>query len=74
MATIFVLTSINLLTVKAFGELEFWLAIVKVIAIVGLIVVGLWLSVTGFVSPDGTKASVANLWTHNGFFRMVLRV
>lgn len=68
MATIFVLTSINLLTVKAFGELEFWLAIVKVIAIVGLIVVGLWLSVTGFVSPDGTKASVANLWTHNGFF------
>ena len=68
MATIFILTTINLLTVKAFGELEFWLAIIKVIAIAGLIVVGLWLSVSGFVSPEGTKASIANLWTHNGFF------
>lgn len=68
MVTIFVLTTINLLTVKAFGELEFWLAIVKVIAIIGLIVVGLWLSATGFVSSEGVKASITNLWAYDGVF------
>lgn len=68
MATIFILTTINLLTVKAFGELEFWLAIVKVIAIVGLIVIGLWLAATGFVSDTGVKASFTNLWAYDGLF------
>ena len=67
-ATISVLTTINLLTVKAFGELEFWLAIIKVIAIIGLIVVGCWLSASGFVSTDGVKASITNLWAYDGIF------
>lgn len=66
--TVLVLLVINLLAVKAFGELEFWLAIIKVIAIVSLIGLGLWLSVSGFVSPEGTRASVENLWSYHGFF------
>lgn len=68
MVTIFFLSAINLLAVKIFGELEFWLAIIKVIAIAGLIVIGLWLSMTGFVSPEGAQASIANLWVHGGVF------
>ena len=43
------LLTLNILSVKAFGELEFWMAIIKVVAIVGLIALGLYLAVTGFV-------------------------
>ena len=35
--TVGILLTINLLAVKAFGELEFWLAIIKIVAILGLI-------------------------------------
>lgn len=67
MVTILTLMTINLLTVKAFGELEFWLAIIKVIAIISLICVGFWLALTGFVSPAGVKARISNLWSYGGF-------
>lgn len=56
---------INLTHVKAFGEAEFWFAIVKVGAIVGMILLGLYLLVSG---AGGEQASVSNLWTHGGFF------
>jgi len=67
-SVIFLLLTLNILSVKAFGELEFWLAIVKVIAIICLIVLGLYLCVTGFVSPSGVKAHISNLWSYGGFF------
>ncbi|RRD03137.1 amino acid permease [Arachnia propionica] len=62
------LLACNLLTVKLFGEIEFWFALIKIIAIVVLIVVGLVLVVTGFTSPDGTVASVTYLWDRGGVF------
>jgi len=66
LCTILFLLIINLVSIKAFGELEFWLAIVKVVAIIGLIVMGLWLVLSGFTSPEGNKASVTNLWNYGG--------
>jgi aromatic amino acid transport protein AroP len=51
--------------VKAFGEMEFWFALIKVLAVVGMIGFGLWLLVSGGAGP---QASVANLWVHGGFF------
>jgi len=65
-SVILLLLTLNLLTVKAFGELEFWMAIIKVVAIVGLIVLGLYLCVTGFISPTGIQAKVSNLWSYGG--------
>jgi AAT family amino acid transporter len=56
----------NLLSVKLFGELEFWFAGIKVVAILALIVVGVGVLVFGF-SPLGDTASIANLWQHGGF-------
>ncbi len=56
---------INLANVKAFGEAEFWFAIIKVGAIVGMILLGLYLLVSG---AGGEQASVSNLWSHGGFF------
>jgi aromatic amino acid transport protein AroP len=60
-----IINGINLTSVKSYGELEFWFAIVKVAAIVGMIAFGAWLLVSGHAGPE---ASVANLWQHGGFF------
>lgn len=59
---------LNLVTVKLFGEMEFWFAMVKITAIIVLILVGLWMIFTGFTNTSGTVASVSNLWTHGGMF------
>jgi D-serine/D-alanine/glycine transporter len=67
LATIVILLLLNLPTVKAFGETEFWFALIKIVAIVTLIVVGLVMIFTGFQSDAGT-AGFSNLWSHGGFF------
>jgi aromatic amino acid transport protein AroP len=59
------INAISLLNVKAFGEMEFWFAIIKVVAIIGMIVFGAYLLASGDAGP---QASVANLWQHGGFF------
>jgi len=60
-----IINSISLLNVKAFGEMEFWFAIIKVVAIVGMIGYGGYLLASGTAGPEAT---VANLWQHGGFF------
>ena len=62
-----VLLAVNLLSVKLFGELEFWFSVVKVLAIVVFLVTALGLV---FTSADigGTPAGVHNLTDHGGFF------
>ncbi|MFT0848958.1 amino acid permease [Actinomycetaceae bacterium L2_0104] len=57
----------NLLTVRLFGELEFWFAAIKLVAIIALVVVALVLVFTGF-EHDGVPASVTHLWSHGGVF------
>lgn len=65
-AAFFVLINlINLTNVKAFGEAEFWFAIIKVAAIIGMIMLGLFLLFSG---QGGEQASISNLWSHGGFF------
>lgn len=65
-AAFFVLiNAINLMNVKFFGEAEFWFAIIKVVAIVSMIGLGAYLLTSG---SGGPEATVANLWTHGGFF------
>ena len=56
---------INLLHVKLFGEMEFWLAIIKVLAIVAMIAFGSYLLATG---SGGTQSNLHNLWALGGFF------
>lgn len=64
---IVLLLALNLPSVKAFGELEFWFALIKIIAIVALIIIGLYMVFTGF-THSGAKASFSNLWDHGGVF------
>ncbi len=59
--------TINLLSVKLFGELEFWFSVIKVLAIVVFLVVGIGLLIGG-TKIGSAPASVANLSDHGGFF------
>ena len=59
-----VINAINLTNVKVFGEMEFWFAIIKVVAVIGMILFGGWLLFSGNAGP---QASVTNLWSQGGF-------
>ncbi|MCO5999601.1 amino acid permease [Actinoallomurus rhizosphaericola] len=62
-----VLLAVNLLSVRLFGELEFWFAVIKVLAIVVFLFVGVALVLTGAgVGHDG-HAGLSNLTAHGGF-------
>ncbi|NUU63727.1 amino acid permease [Paenibacillus agri] len=62
-----ILLGLNLLTVKNFGELEFWFALIKVITILALIGIGVVLLIMG-LKTDAGSVTVRNLWEHGGFF------
>jgi D-serine/D-alanine/glycine transporter len=62
------LLGLNLPSVAAFGEMEFWFAIIKVIAIVALICTGIFMIVSHFTSPHGAVSSLANIWNDGGMF------
>ena len=65
---IIALLALNLPSVKNFGEIEFWFAMIKIVAICALILVGIIMVATSFTAPNGSHAQIANLWEHGGFF------
>ena len=60
------MTLVNLINVKAYGEFEFWFALIKVIAILGMIVAGAGMILFGIGNAD-TPIGFSNLWSHGGF-------
>ena len=64
LAFFIVINAINLTNVKFFGEMEFWFALIKVVAIIGMILFGGWLLLSG---QGGEQAKVSNLWALGGF-------
>lgn len=59
---------LNLCNVKVFGEMEFWLSLLKVGAIVAMILGGFGFMLFGIHSAGETQASgLSNLWAHGGF-------
>ncbi|MCM3316425.1 amino acid permease [Rummeliibacillus stabekisii] len=61
-----VMTLVNLANVKMYGEFEFWFAMIKVVAIVAMIIVGLCIIIFG-VGNNGEPMGLSNLWEHGGF-------
>ena len=57
----------NLTSVKAYGELEFWFALIKVLTIIMMIILGFFVIVFG-VGNHGHPVGISNLWTNGGFF------
>ncbi|UKA54869.1 amino acid permease [Arthrobacter sp. FW305-BF8] len=69
LAIIFLLAALNLLSVKVFGELEFWFTLVKVAAIIAMIAGGAAILAFGFQIGDASAApGLGNLVEHGGLF------
>lgn len=58
--------SMNLISVKLFGELEFWAALIKVLALMTFLVIGT-IFLGGRYQVDGQRTGL-RLWTENGGF------
>ena len=65
LACLVIITVVNLVTVSAYGEIEFWMAFIKIAAIIGMIVLGSYYIAT---DPDPFPQNFDNLWMHGGFF------
>ena len=65
LACLIIITVVNLVTVSAYGEIEFWMAFIKIAAIVGMILLGSYYIASAHVPfPE----NFSNLWEHGGFF------
>lgn len=58
------LSCVNLIAVKVFGEVEFWFGMIKIVTILALIATGIFMVTTNFETPAG-HASLTNIT--NGF-------
>ncbi|MFG6497584.1 amino acid permease [Fictibacillus sp. UD] len=66
LAALVIMASVNLLAIKAYGEFEFWFALIKIVAIVLMIVTGLGMILFGF-GNGGVATGISNLWENGGF-------
>ncbi|CAE6942871.1 Proline-specific permease ProY [Paraburkholderia domus] len=66
LAALGVVTTVNFIAVKAYGELEFWFALIKVVTIILMILIGAVMIATG-LGNGGVATGISNLWTHGGF-------
>ena len=67
-ASLAILTILNFVAVRMFGELEFWFSLIKIVAIILFIVAGLYLISTHYVSPNGVTASFSHLLESGSMF------
>lgn len=58
------INAINLANVKLYGEIEFWFAIIKVLAVIAMIIFGGSMLLLG---NAGSEASIHNIWQIGGF-------
>lgn len=66
-----IINAVNLVNVRLYGETEFWFALIKVLAIIGMIGFGVWMLFSG---NGGEHASIDNLWRYNGFCYRLERI
>ncbi|EHJ52092.1 amino acid permease [Streptococcus macacae] len=62
-----ILSSVNLIAVRVFGEAEFWFAMIKIIAILALIATAVFMLLTGFKTSQG-PVSLTNISHHFEMF------
>ncbi|MBE8955173.1 MAG: amino acid permease [Quinella sp. 2Q5] len=65
LACLVIITAVNLVTVSAYGEIEFWMAGIKISAIIGMILIGSYYIAT---NPNPFPMNFHYLWDHGGFF------
>ncbi|OSN10356.1 proline-specific permease [Lonsdalea iberica] len=67
LSVVLIIGAINLMNVKVFGELEFWLSFFKVATIILMIAAGIGIIIWG-IGNGGQPTGIHNLWTNGGFF------
>ncbi|MFJ5433206.1 proline-specific permease ProY [Pectobacterium sp. CHL-2024] len=67
LSVVLIIGAINLMNVKAFGELEFWLSLFKVATIIIMIAAGIGIIIWG-IGNGGEPTGIHNLWSNGGFF------
>lgn len=67
LTALMIMAMVNFLAVKAYGELEFWFAIIKIVAIIAMIITGLGMIIFG-IGNGGIATGISNLWEHGGLF------
>jgi amino acid transporter, AAT family len=65
LSALVIMAAVNFLAVKAYGELEFWFALIKIVTIVFMIVVGIGMIAFG-IGNGGIATGISNLWEHGG--------
>ncbi|WP_346234771.1 amino acid permease [Lysinibacillus telephonicus] len=65
LAALVIMAAVNFLAVKAYGELEFWFALIKIVTIIFMIIVGIGIIVFG-IGNGGIATGISNLWEHGG--------
>lgn len=60
-----VVLAVNIAAVKLFGEVEYWFAMIKVVAIIVFVLLGVLLITVGL--PGSEATGVSNLTAHGGF-------
>jgi amino acid transporter, AAT family len=65
LAALVIMAAVNFLNVKAYGELEFWFALIKIVTIVFMIVSGIGMIALG-IGNGGIATGISNLWEHGG--------
>ncbi|WAP51759.1 amino acid permease [Arthrobacter sp. ATA002] len=68
LAAVLLISALNLMRVKVFGETEFWLSIIKVTAILAMIIGGAAIVVFGFGLPDTANPGLDTMLGSGGFF------
>ena len=66
LSALVIMGSVNFIAVKAYGEFEFWFALIKIVTIVLMIVASTGMILFGF-GNGGIATGISNLWTHGGF-------
>jgi AAT family amino acid transporter len=66
LAALVMMSAVNLIAVKAYGELEFWFALIKIVTILLMLAVGVGMIVFG-LGNGGIPLGIRNLWEHGGF-------
>lgn len=66
LSIIFFIAAMNLCHVRVFGEMEFWLSLIKVVAIIAMIIAGGYIILFG-VTGHFEATGLSNLWMHGGF-------
>ncbi|MPQ67196.1 MULTISPECIES: amino acid permease [unclassified Pseudomonas] len=66
-SALIIMPPFNLIAIKAFGEFEFWVCLIKIVTVFVMLALGISMIFWG-VGNSGVAVGISNIWSHGGFF------